>query len=204
MDAKEKAAYLLDKGYILNDSPSSLFELSDKIESLEAKVETPATTYISSPSTIIDYTYANFEKGIDKIVHQIRDSHWEPDYIVGIVRGGAVPAVYLSHKLKIPVQMLSWNTRDGNEWGNEHNCWIPDDLLAGKNILIVEDIVDSGDTIREVLEDWNNSVNEELNLDFIRIASIVYNIAQDVKVDYSDITIDREVEKRWFHFCWEA
>ena len=204
MDAKEKAAYLLDKGYIINEHPNSLFELSYKIEAQAETADLPVTTNISSPATIIDYTHAHFLKGIEKIAQQIRDDNWHPDYIVGVVRGGAVPAVYLSHKLKIPVQMVRWNTRDKTELDNESNCWIPEDILAGKNVLIVEDIIDSGETIRELIADWKSSVRDELPLDFIRVAAMVYNISQNVKVDYSDIAIDIEVEKRWFMFPWEG
>ena len=72
-------------------------------------------------TSIIDYSYDVFRAGIDDIARQVEASDFEPDFLVGVVRGGCVPAVYLSHKLKIPVQMIHWNTRDDTEWGNESN-----------------------------------------------------------------------------------
>jgi DNA (cytosine-5)-methyltransferase 1 len=94
-------------------------------------------------TTIIDYEYSDFRSGIDAIAKAITSSGWKPDYIVGIVRGGSVPAVYLSHKLKIPVQMVHWNTRDTTKWvSNESNCWIPEDIYKGAQVLVVDDIVE--------------------------------------------------------------
>lgn len=158
-------------------------------------------------TAIIDYTHADFVKGIDSIVRQINESDFEPDYIVGIVRGGAIPAVYLSHKLKIPVQMVHWSTRDSTDgWGNESNAWIPEDLLDGKKILIIDDIVDGGETVRELLDDWSLSIVgvAELPLHNIRIAAMFYNTAQQTKVDFYDREIDRNEDKRWVVFPWEA
>ena len=155
-------------------------------------------------TTLIDYSYSDFHNGIERIVQQIKDSNFEPSYIVGVVRGGAIPAVYLSHRLKIPVVMVHWNTRDETQWGNESNCWIPEDINNGDKILLVDDIVDGGDTIKELLDDWNNSIVDDLEVDNIRIATMYYNTAQDVNVDYYDRAINREEDKRWVIFPWEA
>ena len=157
-------------------------------------------------TTIIDYSYPEFLSGIDSIAARIEGSGWDPDLIVGIVRGGAVPAVYLSHKLKIPVQMVHWNTRDDTEWGNESNAWIPEEIAGGLKVLIVDDIVDGGDTIKELLEDWQTSVAGlgKLNTDNIKVAALWYNTAQDVVVDFYHKTVDRNEDQRWVIFPWEA
>lgn len=157
-------------------------------------------------TTIIDYSYSDFSSGIESITKSIQSSGWTPDYIVGIVRGGCVPAVYLSHKLKVPLVTVAWNTRDTTIFGQESNCWIPEDLHNGKKVLIVDDIVDGGDTIRELLEDWRQSTAGigDLPLQNIRIAAMYYNTAQDVNVDYYHMSIDRNEDQRWVVFPWEA
>lgn len=157
-------------------------------------------------TTIIDYSYDDFRAGIEHIAHTVDASDFEPDFLVGIVRGGCVPAVYLSHKLKLPVHMVHWNTRDNTGWGNEHNCWIPEEIMGGAKVLIVDDIVDGGDTIKELLEDWQTAVAGmgELNKDNIRVAAMIYNISQEVTVDFYHRTVDRNEDKRWFHFPWEG
>ncbi len=155
-------------------------------------------------TSIIDYTFTEFRNGIQDIAKQIEESGFAPDYLVGIVRGGSVPAVYLSHKLKIPVVMVAWNTRDNTEFGTDSVTWIPEDLLAGKRVLIVDDIVDGGQTIKELLEDWQKSVLKPIPHENIRIAAMWYNTAQDVAVDFYHKTIDRDSDSRWIVFDWEA
>lgn len=152
-------------------------------------------------TTIIDYTYEEFIEGINKIADDIKQSGFNPDYIVGIVRGGAIPAVYLSHKLRIPVQMVHWSTRDSDN--RESNLWIPEDVNDGKRVVIVDDIVDGGETIKELLEDWNSSIRDELKLDNIRVSSMIYNTSQPTNVDFYHRTIDRSYDNRWIHFPWE-
>lgn len=157
-------------------------------------------------TTIIDYTHSEFRAGIESIAKSITASGWVPDYIVGIVRGGTIPAVYLSHKLNKPLVTVAWSTRDKSIYGNESNCWIPEDIMDGKNILIVDDIVDGGDTIRELLEDWQGSVSGmgPLKTDNIKIAAMWYNTSQDINVDFYHKTIDRNEDPRWIVFDWEA
>lgn len=161
---------------------------------------------MNDTSSVIDYSYSDFRDGIEQIAVQIEESGYEPDVIVGIVRGGSVPAVYLSHRLKIPVQMVHWNTRDSVKWGNEHNCWLPEEIMGGLKVLLIDDIVDGGDTIRELLADWQTSVAGMGNLpvDNIRIASMIYNVSQTVKPHFFHRTIDRESDQRWVIFPWEA
>ena len=156
-------------------------------------------------TSIIDYTHEDFVKGIDNIAKQVIDSGWNPDIIVGIVRGGAIPAVYLSHKLKKTIQMVHWSSRDSHlAGGNETNAWLPEEINYGAKVLVVDDIVDGGDTIRELLEDWQKSIHRRLCTENIRIAALHYNIAQDVVVHYYDQTIDRNEDSRWVVYPWEA
>lgn len=161
---------------------------------------------MSDAPPIIDYSYADFCDGIQRIAKQVESSGYEPDLLVGIVRGGSVPAVYLSHRLKVPVQMVHWNTRDNTKFGNESNCWIPEQIMRGLKVIIVDDIVDGGETIKELLRDWQTSVAGMGNLpvDNIRICSMIYNTAQDVQPHFFDRTIDRTEDQRWVIFPWEA
>ena len=162
---------------------------------------------MSEVSSVIIYSYNDFQEGINTISRQVERSDFEPDMIIGIVRGGSVPAVYLSHRLNIPVQMVHWNTRDSVKWGKESNCWIPEQIMdEGLKVLIVDDIIDGGDTIRELLADWQSSVAGmgELPVDNIRICSMIYNTAQSVESHFYHQTVDRNEDQRWVIFPWES
>ena len=90
-----------------------------------------------------------------KIASQVRKSNWQPDYIVGLTRGGLMPAVLLSHELGIPCETLKVALRDGEI--QESKTWMAEDAYDGKKILIVDDINDTGNTLLWIQEDWRSS-----------------------------------------------
>jgi hypoxanthine phosphoribosyltransferase len=104
---------------------------------------------------------------VDQIYQQIVASAWRPDYIVGITRGGLVPAVMLSHKLDCTMHALGVSLRDHT--ATESNFWMAEDAfgyqhdsvqhlsLEKKQILIVDDINDSGATLNWIRQDWQAS-----------------------------------------------
>ena len=154
---------------------------------------------------VIDYTYPEFEQGIKDVAKQIQDDGFDPDYLIGIARGGCIPGVYLSHTLRKPIMMIQWNTRDDNPFGNEYPHYLPRDLIAGQKVIIIDDIVDGGTTLTELFTSWQcNLGGKKIPLQNIRIAAMYYNIAQDIKVDYYHRTINRDADDRWVIFPWEA
>lgn len=64
-----------------------------------------------------------------------------PDCIVGLARGGLVPAVRLSHVLNIPMISLNLSLRDVKVGNLDLS-----ELTKYNNIAIVDDICDSGKT----------------------------------------------------------
>lgn len=145
--------------------------------------------------------YYDFEVAIDQIISQIAQGGNEYQLIVAPARGGLIPGTVLSHSLGVPLEPVVWSTRDFNE----DNQWPPRltqiiHIKQIKNILIVEDIVDSGRTVKEitvVLKDQFPDIK-------IDVATVVENVAQEqISVQYSGIQIDRNVDDRWVNFWWE-
>jgi hypoxanthine phosphoribosyltransferase len=110
---------------------------------------------------------------VGKICRDITLSGWRPEYVVGLTRGGLTPAVMISHYFGVPCETLKVSLRDGGE--PETNCWMAEDAYGytsrevdffegnpmellnegrAKEILIVDDINDSGATINWIMEDW--------------------------------------------------
>ena len=52
-------------------------------------------------------TWSDIESLVDNLVEQINKLDKKPFYIYGIPRGGAIPGVWLSHKLGIKYQQIS-------------------------------------------------------------------------------------------------
>jgi uncharacterized protein len=144
--------------------------------------------------------YEAFLADLEAIAGQVEEGGWRPDFLVGVGRGGLVPAAYLSHRTGIT--MLSVDHSSGD-------AAFADELLAklalksreGSNILIVDDINDSGSTIaylRQVLADHGCSEPH------IRVAVLVNNVRSKARVEYAGTHMDRGEDKRWFVFPWEA
>jgi hypothetical protein len=61
------------------------------------------------------YSWSQIEGACLDIARQLQQDNWRPDYIVGITRGGAVPAVLLSQYMGIPMRPLQVSLRDGGD-----------------------------------------------------------------------------------------
>lgn len=175
---------------------------------------------------------------VNKICRDILVSKWQPDYIVGITRGGLIPAVMISQYLNVPMYTLGVSLRDGS--GGESNLWMAEDALgpnsrerfvenpvdvAGifeaasdllengtyKEILIVDDINDTGSTFNWIMEDWKNSCFpedpswDEVWNNNVKFAVVVDNQASKckVKMDYSGMEINKAENDVWVDFPWE-
>ena len=145
----------------------------------------------------IIYTWKDFDDDINLVTDKINSSLWTPDYIVGVKRGGLIPAIKLSHIFNKPLIMMSCQLRDSND--NEIKLYEVEYLPKNKNILIVDDICDSGSTFTEIT---NQLINQGFNN--IRTCSLIINTSQNFVINYSIREIDRTQNKSWISFPWEA
>lgn len=126
----------------------------------------------------------------DKLVH----SNWIPDVIMGVNRGGVIPGVYLSHRIKrkhIPVDV---RLRDHNDIANLDALYRA--LDKGEKVLIIDDINDTGATFEHIRFNCDRNTN-------VRYAAVINNKPSPFIVDYHGYEIDKSVEDRWVVFPWE-
>jgi len=158
-------------------------------------------------------SWASMDQLCTKLALDVLKSDFKPDYIVGITSGGLTPAVILSHILEVPMYTLKVSLRDGVEDDCDHNCWMAEDALGYDkdpvNILIVDDINDSGATIAWIKQDWPSSclpTNEKWNSCWgtnVRFATVVNNLASTETVDYAAMEINKVEDDAWIVFPWE-
>ena len=81
----------------------------------------------------VHYTWSQVEGACLEIARQMHVHYWRPDYIVGIGRGGLVPANLLSQYTGIKMNSLDISLRDGGDCVS--NLGMAEDAFNGKNIL---------------------------------------------------------------------
>ena len=154
----------------------------------------------------IYYTWSDVESQTQEIIRQITLSDWRPDYVVGLTRGGLTPANLISQYLEVPMETLKVSLRDNVE--KEHNFWMAEHAAEGQNILIVDDINDTGATLAWIEQDWQDSVASANWIKIwnsnVRVAVLANNSASEYKrIDYSAVDINKAEEDSWIVFPWE-
>ena len=119
--------------------------------------------------------WKDIEALVDNLAEQINQLDKKPFYIYGIPRGGAIPSVWLSHKLGIKYQQI--------------NSAQISKIADLSHILIVDDICDSGETIKKIKE----------NFPKCQTATLYY---KETAIDKPDI-YGETVEDEWIVFPWE-
>jgi uncharacterized protein len=141
-----------------------------------------------------------FVADVEAVAAALDADGWKPDHIVGIGRGGLVPGAYLSHRMGISLLSVDYSSGVPG-FAGELIAKLAEATRAGRNILLIDDINDSGGTIvalRTAL------AAEDAVMARVRVAVLIDNVGSRARVDYRARTIDRTSDKRWFVFPWEA
>ncbi len=75
---------------------------------------------------------------------------WRPEVILGIARAGLYPATLLSHLLGCELYPIRLTRRETDVVVRAHPLWLvrPPAAVAGRRVLIVDEICESGETLR--------------------------------------------------------
>jgi hypoxanthine phosphoribosyltransferase len=163
----------------------------------------------------IYYTWRDVEHHTQEILRQIHADAWRPDYVIGLTRGGLVPANLISQYLSCRMETLKVSLRDNTEC--ESNLWMAEDAFGHemerpKRILIVDDINDTGATLNWIKQDWERSCLpkdkrwKQVWGNNVRVAVLVDNESSKSKisVSYSAVDINKAEKDSWIVFPWEA
>lgn len=97
-------------------------------------------------------TYEDVEKITDELALKIKESGFKPDYIVGITTGGLIPLYFMARKLDNIHNILtvSVHSYDKDKKEDLKIIYLPEIDLSNKKVLLVDDIVGTGDTLKEI------------------------------------------------------
>ena len=141
------------------------------------------------------YNWQDIQGLTQDVIRQITVDNKKFDAVVGLTRGGLTPAVLVSQYLDIPMHTLKVSLRD--HIGHDNLKDIKDSLGIGfgKNILVIDDINDTGATINAIKDSWGDS--------YVDYAVLINNDASEATVDYSAVDINKHEEDIWIVFPWE-
>jgi xanthine phosphoribosyltransferase len=168
----------------------------------------------------IYYTWQQVEGACLDLSRQMVQDKWYPDYIVGLNRGGLVPANLISQYLDIPMATLMVSLRDGgicvSDCGMAEDAFghvVYDSMVSSdgkKNILVVDDINDQGSTIAWIKQDWQSSClpddprwTDEIWGHNVRFAVLTNNLSSKEDVDYTYWEVNKMEKDCWLVYPWE-
>jgi len=149
-------------------------------------------------------------KEIKTLSHQvcleIQQSNTVFDCIIGIAKGGNIPATLISYELEVPtfktIQIKSYN--DDNERKatvfSSGTLSLIDELNKYNNVLLVDDLADSGKTLSEFHELYK-FLSNKVKVPNIKTACLYYKTKSEFKPDYYASSI--EGADVWLNFPWE-
>jgi xanthine phosphoribosyltransferase len=144
---------------------------------------------------MVYYGYEQFVEDVKKLVIKI-SAEYDPDTLIAVARGGLT----LGHAYALATdnrQLMSINSilYEGNQKGKVCEIFNIPELGKAKKVLILDDIVDSGQTIKEV---FNYLTHHFPEVEF-KIASIFYRPTAIIQPDFTLYETDE-----WIDFFWEV
>ena len=140
------------------------------------------------------YGYEEFVKDTQVLVDKCRD--YQPDILLAIARGGLT----LSHLMSQAMDMRNLYTLnsihyDGELKLNSFNIFNIPDVSHAKRVLLIDDIVDSGETMAEILK----VLKEKFPSVEFKLATIFYKKTACLQPDFAV-----KEAKEWIDFFWEV
>lgn len=143
-------------------------------------------------------TYELFGQGIRELAQQVADSDFRPDILLGIARGGLVPAGALAYALDCKnLFTISVEFYTGVDARLEVPVMLPPFLdardLDAARVLVVDDVADTGKTLELVHQFCAGHVAEART-------AVLYEKPQSIiKADFAWRRTDR-----WINFPWST
>lgn len=147
------------------------------------------------------------QHGIDhsltNIYNQLKTASFIPDIIIGVGRGGLIPATLLAYMLDVKTiynySVQSYNDNDQREsitvvQEPGSNCY----QYVGKNILIVDDLSDSGNTLSFIKE---KLVRDMPSSNIIKVATLFVKDKTSFVPDFYTTVYHHDT---WLVFPWET
>lgn len=143
-------------------------------------------------------TWADFGTAARDLAQQVADSGYRPEIVLGIARGGLLPAAAVAYALDLK-NLFTMNVEfyTGVDQRLDVPVMLPPVLdvvdISGARVLVVDDVADTGRTLRLVLDFCAGHVAE------VRTAVLYAKPRSVVQAEHVWRRTDR-----WIDFPWSA
>ena len=132
----------------------------------------------------IYYEWSDYEVDMRQV------KNFEFDHVVGIYRGGLPMAVHISNVFDVPMSIVGFQTRDGED---KEPYMIHKAEEAPKQVLVVDDIYDSGYTMKKVIESLSRLAVYDIQ------GFCLFGKENNLNISYAN-----EQDGSWIVFPWET
>lgn len=159
--------------------------------------------------TKIYYTYEEIHKSIEDKTESLQSKKF--DYILAIGGGGLMPARMIRRVINVPILVISIKFYSGDKINSEPQIvqWDSDisTKLKGKSCLIVDEIYDTGSTLKYVIDRLNKDGVNDLSALVIH-----HKNKEEHRSDFFEHIMSKlqnyfpliTVGDRWIVYPWEA
>lgn len=148
-------------------------------------------------------SYTDVHQMTKLLAFRIQASGWIPHVIVGVSRGGMLPATLLSNAWRLPVKAFNLSLRDHTLFEPDQADWLMAWVQQGKRILVVDDINDSGATVNWIKSDWQKRIHAECLQNHVRFGVLLNKHMSTQQVDYFAKEVTPPHNHVWWVFPWE-
>lgn len=151
---------------------------------------------------ICNISWNEVEKGVANILKEIKEKDINVDTIVPILRGGAPLGNLISNNMASDIAYIHIRRTASNDINAEFKVPVlkgitNSETIEGKDILIVDDLLDKGVTMEFAIEEL-----KKLNPKSIHVA-VLYNFTKLENEDMYIVGLEMK-EKKWIVFPWET
>lgn len=156
----------------------------------------------------LDLDWAQFTALVTRLASDVGPQR--PDVVVGILRGGMIPAVLLAHRLglrTVRAVEITHTTTDGPNATKTARPAVVNPVslgdLTGRDVLIVDDVAGSGDTLAVAVEQAATAGAGRVRTAVCVVNELNWRSAND-RDPHQTLTYVGVCCRGWVRFPWET
>ena len=159
-------------------------------------------------AAVVQFSWSDTDRITRDLATKVRADQYEADAIIGILRGGCIPAVHLAHLLEIrSFYTLYLQTTVSNQIRAERQFptivnYTSLESIRGKRVLVVDDVTNTGYTLyaaNEFIKQYGPSTLRSCVLVWDTVPRPSMVTVPNIVADYYGETLHA-----WVNFPWET